>query len=528
MKNKIAQGTMLLTVTSFIVKILSAVYRVPFQNLVGDEGFYVYQQVYPIYGIAMTLALSGLPVFISKLVAEQKDGQGKKQVLQAVFPYLFWLSISLFLFIYFGSDWLALRMGDKDLASVIQMVSFVFILTPILSCYRGFYQGNLWMTPTAISQVLEQLVRVAIILFAAYCFTRQDWSIYQIGTIAMAGALCGEMVAYLCLRKYRGSNPPIVRVKELFQHTEQSGIGKRLLFEGGLLCFYSAYLVLFQLVDSFVIKNALVQSGLSEIEAKMAKGVYDRGQPLVQLGLVVAVSMTAVFLPSLTQYVVRKQEKKFLETIQSYLRVSLVIALSAAVGLSFLLPYVNVMLFGDNQGVVTLQVFVFAIALMAIIQVFQTIYQSQNQMKRAVTAVVAGFLVKIVVTYPLTVAYGTVGASVATLVGLSSCLFLLSLGYLKITQKKQRIIPFLWKFSGCLGMMILTLIGFNWIVSTGIGIEITRVSAIFLAFIGVFLGGGILLYSIIRMNVFTLREWLLIPYGKKILRLKMRWENEIR
>jgi PST family polysaccharide transporter len=66
------EGAFILTIASFIAKILSAVYRVPFQNLVGDEGFYVYQQVYPIYGLAMTLALSGLPQFISKLVASQK------------------------------------------------------------------------------------------------------------------------------------------------------------------------------------------------------------------------------------------------------------------------------------------------------------------------------------------------------------------------------------------------------------------------------------------------------------------------
>lgn len=70
---RMMQGAVVLTVASFIAKVLSAFYRVPFQNFVGDEGFYVYQQVYPIYGIAMTLALSGLPQFISKIVAEQPD-----------------------------------------------------------------------------------------------------------------------------------------------------------------------------------------------------------------------------------------------------------------------------------------------------------------------------------------------------------------------------------------------------------------------------------------------------------------------
>ena len=60
---RVMQGAFVLTIASFIAKVLSALYRIPLQNLVGDEGFYVYQQVYPIYGIAMTLALSGLPQF---------------------------------------------------------------------------------------------------------------------------------------------------------------------------------------------------------------------------------------------------------------------------------------------------------------------------------------------------------------------------------------------------------------------------------------------------------------------------------
>jgi PST family polysaccharide transporter len=63
---RLLQGAWTLSLAAMIAKILSAIYRVPFQNLVGDTGFYVYQQVYPLYGIGMTFALSGFPVFISK------------------------------------------------------------------------------------------------------------------------------------------------------------------------------------------------------------------------------------------------------------------------------------------------------------------------------------------------------------------------------------------------------------------------------------------------------------------------------
>ena len=83
---RVMQGAFVLTVASFVAKLLSAIYRVPFQNLVGDEGFYVYQQVYPIYGLAMTLALSGLPQFISKYVAEQKSPKDQQQAIHKLYP----------------------------------------------------------------------------------------------------------------------------------------------------------------------------------------------------------------------------------------------------------------------------------------------------------------------------------------------------------------------------------------------------------------------------------------------------------
>ncbi|WP_082404144.1 oligosaccharide flippase family protein [Lacticaseibacillus sharpeae] len=74
------RGAWILSLGALITKILSAVYRVPFQNLVGNTGFYVYQQVYPLYGLAVVLALSGGPVFISKLVAGARTPEQRANV----------------------------------------------------------------------------------------------------------------------------------------------------------------------------------------------------------------------------------------------------------------------------------------------------------------------------------------------------------------------------------------------------------------------------------------------------------------
>ena len=136
------EGAFILTIASFIAKILSAVYRVPFQNLVGDEGFYVYQQVYPIYGLAMTLALSGLPQFISRIVAEEPDPLKSKERLQALTPFVHWSAISLWAVTFLFAGPIAQVMGDHQLAGLIRIVSFTFLFVPPLTFYRGMFQGN--------------------------------------------------------------------------------------------------------------------------------------------------------------------------------------------------------------------------------------------------------------------------------------------------------------------------------------------------------------------------------------------------
>ena len=105
-------GAGILTLAGIIAKVLSAVYRIPFQNLVGNTGFYVYQQVYPLYGIGVVLALSGWPLFISKIITEQIDNERKQLVARRLFWVLFIISCLLFLFVYGGAPLLALGMGN--------------------------------------------------------------------------------------------------------------------------------------------------------------------------------------------------------------------------------------------------------------------------------------------------------------------------------------------------------------------------------------------------------------------------------
>ena len=130
MKNNfgnVMKGAIILSGASFIAKILSAMYRIPFENMVGNLGFYVYQQVDPIYAIGMTFSLSGFPVFISKIIAEQDDIESKYQISKRIFNVLVVLAILCFLFLQFGSTQIAEAMGDTKLKVIIRSVSWMFL-----------------------------------------------------------------------------------------------------------------------------------------------------------------------------------------------------------------------------------------------------------------------------------------------------------------------------------------------------------------------------------------------------------------
>ena len=192
---KTMKGALILSIASLIAKILSAVYRIPFENIVGNTGFYVYQQVYPLYGIGVAFALTGFPVYISKLVAEQRDEAAKLRLVQQVFLILCVFSGAIFVGLRVFAPLIALLMGDPQLTILIKSVAWMFLFMPFLAVGRGYYQGTFDMLPTAISQVTEQFMRVGMIILAAWAFTLFDWSLYWMGSVAMLASSAGAVVA---------------------------------------------------------------------------------------------------------------------------------------------------------------------------------------------------------------------------------------------------------------------------------------------------------------------------------------------
>lgn len=520
---KTMNGAVILTIAAFVAKVLSAVYRVPFQNMVGNTGFYVYQQVYPLYGLGMTLALNGLPVFLSKIIAETPTPGQQRKVQQKLFVLLAAFSLGIFLLLYFGANVIADGMGDRQLSGIIQAVSWQFLLVPFLSVSRGYFQGTFQMIPTAVSQVVEQIVRVAVILLVAYTFNASRESVYQMGADAMSSAWIAAIAASITMAIFMLSHrhkqpfsaeiypdgpPPIPTYQHLL---------RRLGTEGLVLCLLSAMLLLLQLIDSFTLYNGLVESGIEPAIARNLKGIYDRGQPLVQLGMVVATAFASSLLPALTDSMVKQKPTDFLYSAKSLLRITITIAAAATFGMIVLTPFMNHTLFGDKQGNLTLMIYLLAILLASVIGAVNAILQSRNQHQAAFVALLLGLVVKAVLNTPLVMLWGTPGSSAGTVLALAATL---AFSWRKLdSQMKAAIFArgFAWKLSVSCFVMLATVLAVAAFMSS-FAIDITRIGSFIVSIIGVGTGVAIFIKLIISLKLLTLREWLTLPFGKRVLR----------
>ena len=371
------RGISLLALALLLSKLLSAVYKVPLQNLTGDAGFYVYQQVYPLYGIGLVFTYSGLPVFISKFLAECQTDQDRLNQAQKIFTLLVMLSLPLSLLLFALSGSLAQVMGDGHLSTMIKLVSLFYLFIPFLATSRGFFQSKLDMAPVALSQVLEQLGRVTIIILAALAFASLDISLYQMGGLAMTSSILSPLLASLVLLLF--FNQRDNGLSQSFGFSLPSwGMVKAFIVEGGQTVVVYSLLLFFQLLDSFTVFKNLKQAGLSAGQAMLAKGVYDRAQPFAQVGLTLALAMAMNLVPSLAQFFNRGDYKGWLKLSQSTFKLSLVLGSATSLGLIAVMPLLNQAFFADSKGTQVLQLYMALVFFLSISLTLHAILQSTS------------------------------------------------------------------------------------------------------------------------------------------------------
>lgn len=510
MKNTIIKGTIVLTLATLIVKILSAIYRIPYQNVVGDIGYYVYQQAYPFYAIFLLLVTQGFPVVLSKLLIEARDNSLELEMYTANYVKKMLIIFSLLCFssLFIFSKHLSLLMGDSYLSPVIKMISFVYLLLPFLAYRRGITQSHYNFVPTAISQLVEQTIRVVVIILSAVILSSAGYSVYKVAEGAFLGAFIGGAFSLVVLSRY--TNPLTSTTRELtISKQKKKQIRKKFYiytFSIGTTCLL---MIFFQLAESINLYRLLLENH-SEMEAKILKGVYDRAWPLIQLGLVIATSLALNIIPVITS---EKSKEKQLDTIRSAVKLTVIISLAASIGLIAIMKPTNMFLFTDMKGTMVLQVLALCIFFGSIIITLSSILQGLGDMYTSAVTILIGFILKVVLNSWIVPSFGLMGAAITTVI-----LLAIMAGYLyyKVNRRLQ---------IQCLSIVNWFKIIFISLLMGGIVFYIThllevvsRLQHALLAISCAVVGAVIYILGILVSNVLTPAEKQAIPIINKIKR----------
>ncbi|WP_246946039.1 putative polysaccharide biosynthesis protein [Bacillus pinisoli] len=513
-------GAMLLTLAGLVSKVLSAIYRVPFQNIVGDIGFYIYQQVYPFYGIALALSLYGFPVVISKLLSEKKEKSTltSQAIIVISFCSLFIIGFIIFFVLFQFSSQLANIMGDPYLHLPIELVAFTFLLVPFISVLRGYFQGHENMLPTALSQIAEQLIRVGTILILAYILVKSDFTLYEVGAGAVLGSLTGGFaaVAILLLFKKRITGGHFFQeYKGIFTlNNIKTFPFKLLLLNSVAICITGLTLVLMQLVDSLTLYNGLLISGSSAEEAKVMKGIFDRGQPLLQLGVVLSTSLSLSLVPMIAKAQTNNQSTLIVKHSRMAVKISIIVGAGATFGLIAIMEHTNKMLFRNMDGSFILSVLSISILLTSISLTGLAILQGLGYVSQSAWAVIAGVIMKWLFNSLLIPLYGSLGAAISTVLSVGVVAGVTGLFLYRAIQN-QSIIQFYAFVKACIaGIIMVSLIkGYEWLFFSYLASN--RISSTIFSLSSVIIGGIVFIVVLYFLRIFSKEELVEWPVIQK-------------
>ncbi|RKQ34394.1 DUF5693 family protein [Oceanobacillus halophilus] len=412
------KGTIILTIATLISKVLGSLFRIPLQNIAGDEVLGIFTLVYPVYMVALILSVAGIPTAISKLIAEER-AKGQEANVRPIYVTARILAICFgvisFVIIYLLSSPIANALGGSTTQLALIVVAASLLVAPYMAVYRGFFQGYGDMGPTAISQVFEQIIRVGAILGIAYVLVAKDFTSDLVAGWIMIGSVLGVFASLLYLRtKYQlTSKKPTSKKPYTFQTFKQ--FSKKILFLSIPIAIGSITMALFNFVDSLTIPYGLNHYGVNTDEINYTYGIYGRGLALVQIATIFATSVVLPLIPLLTEKLVDKDMLGTRRAIEKTFHIARLISWPAALGLLVLGLPINLGLFADLEGSSFIAILGLSSIFTSLTVLTTGILQGINLAKQAAFLVFIGVLLKAFSNIYMVQILGLMGAAISTL-----------------------------------------------------------------------------------------------------------------
>lgn len=426
-KSGFIKGAFIATLGIVLTKILGVVYVIPFHAVIGDRGGALYGYAYTIYLLFMSLSSAGIPLAISKIVSEYQTlgyYNAKRRAFIIGKKIALLLGFICFLLLLLFAPWIAHAvLGDlsggntiSDVTLVIRVVASALLFVPVLSIYRGYFEGHRFMEDPSFSQVLEQLVRVFVIVLGSFLALKVfDLSITTAVGIAVFGATAGAISAYLYLiykknknnskfnEKIRPVNEPIITNKQIF---------KKIVIYAVPFILIDVFKSLYNYIDMVTVVEGLVQyANFSVTDAETIMSMLSTwGAKFNMIVLSISTGIIISLIPNLTTSVVKKDYDDINHKINQAFSILLFFTLPMTLGISFLADSIWTVFYGASEyGPSVLSYFIFVGFMIGLFTSTVSIIQVLKDYKTVIWSLVIGVVLKFLLNDNLIMAFYKMG-----------------------------------------------------------------------------------------------------------------------
>jgi len=412
------KGAAILAIAGLIVKIIGAVFRIPLTNIIGLEGMANYQVAYPIYAFLVVIATAGLPAAISKMVSERVsvgDYRGAHRVFQTALKMLLVIGLVTTAAMLALSGVIANINNMPGARLGLMLISPSLFFVAMLSAYRGYFQGLQHMTPTALTQIVEQSIKLgAGLLLASLWISRGD-------EFGAAGALLGVSISEVCAlviiviiynRKKKNIK---TRRRQSAQHVFKSKY-KKISTELGAIALpiiiAACIMPLIMMLDSLIINNILPTidySAYNPLNAKESFGLLTGSiNPLVNMPAVLSLALSMSLVPAISEARAGKDKIAVSSRSGMGFKLAALVGLPSAIGMFLLARPIIALLYSSkltevqlDKGAELLQIMALAVLFLTMVQTITGILQGAGKPHLPLISLVVGAAVKVVLSIVL-------------------------------------------------------------------------------------------------------------------------------
>ena len=428
-KNSFIEGTIVATMGIFLVKVIGIIYVIPLNAIIGEQGGALYGYGYTIYQLFLSISSAGFPFAISKITSEY-NALGYKKAISNTYKISLKLISVISILIFFILFIFAPQIGKliigkategntyQDIGFVIRMVSFAILVVPFLGVTKGLLQGYKYITPYSISQVIEQVVRVIIILVGTYVSLKVLHLPLKIGVgIAVSAAFFGGLAAYIYLKiKIKKANLLPKNVVDDEVVISSLEIIRKILMYSIPFIMISLVNNLYTTVDMILLSrtmNDLLHLKSSVVDSIV--GVYTTwGIKLNNIILAVSTGLVTSLIPnivtSFTKHDMDDVNDKFNKAIQCVL----LVIVPMTIFLSLLVKPVWTLFYGNSYyGPIVYQYFVYTALFGGIYTIIVNTLQGINKYKLVIATVMIGLVTNAILDVPLMLFFDKIGMNVS-------------------------------------------------------------------------------------------------------------------